>query len=258
MTTQPFVPAPAVREFLKSIADETRLDILRMLSITDLTAGEINARVDAPQNRVSYHLRRLRAAGLLRDRRSSQDARDVYYSVNLDRLQHLHAATGAALHPGLLAASAPSQPCLTAGEQPLRVLFLCTHNSARSQLAEALLQKMGGDAVIAHSAGSDPLPVHPITLQLLEEWGADSGAFVSKTIDRFVGQAFGYVITVCDRVREQCPEFSGALARAHWSLPDPLEVTDPQQQMRAFYATGAELATRIEYLLRFPRPAPVL
>ncbi len=131
MTTQPFVPAPAVREFLKSIADETRLDILRMLSITDLTAGEINARVDAPQNRVSYHLRRLRAAGLLRDRRSSQDARDVYYSVNLDRLQHLHAATGAALHPDCLQHRRRLNPASPQGNSRCACCF-CARTTARA------------------------------------------------------------------------------------------------------------------------------
>src|SRR5918912_467332 len=141
-------PAPDVLSFFKALADETRLTILCLLALTDLRAGELVAHLHCPQNAVSYHLKHLRALGLLRDRRSTADARDVYYSLDHD-----------------LQETAPEADA----SRPLRVLFLCTHNSARSQLAEGILRYLGGDAVEAYSAGSEPADVHPYALALLQE-----------------------------------------------------------------------------------------
>lgn len=241
-------------QFLKTVADETRLTIVRVLAMTDLKAGEIMERVGAPQNAVSYHLKQLRLLGLLHDRRSNGDARDVYYSIDVERLQALYAATGTALHPGLAAENDFSYPARQI-DRPLRVLFLCTHNSARSQLAEAILRYLGGDQVEVYSAGSQPSDLHPMARQLLEEWGIDTSQFVSKPMSQFTGQQFDYVITVCDRIRDSCPTFPGDPERIHWSFPDPSIIGDEAERWQAFLKLRRELCSRIRLLLSMPHPA---
>ncbi|MCX6023926.1 MAG: metalloregulator ArsR/SmtB family transcription factor [Chloroflexi bacterium] len=246
-------PLSDAAQLFGALADETRLAIVRLLALTDLKAGEISAQLGAPQNAVSYHLRRLRSLGLLRDRHSGQDGRDVYYSVDLERLERLYAAAGAALHPGFdgavpAHAAAPDAPSL-------RVLFLCTHNSARSQLAEAIARRQGQGQVEAFSAGSLPTEVHPLTLRLLDEWGMDGAGMYSKPVEMFTGQRFDHVITVCDRIRDRCPAFPEPCRQSHWSIPDPLAAASDGEREHAFRAVRSELATRIRYLLRLPRGA---
>lgn len=210
-------PAPDATRFFQALADETRLAILRQLVLTDLTAGEIGANLGLPQNAVSYHLRQLRDAGLLRGRPSSRDARDIYYALDLGRLEALYHAAGAALHPAL----PPGARAAPAEGPKLRLLFLCTHNSARSQLAEALARRIGGDGVEADSAGRDPRCLHPYTIRLLQDWGVDATRYAPKAVDQFLDQSFDYVITVCDRVREDCPTFPGPAQRIPLEPPGP-------------------------------------
>jgi protein-tyrosine-phosphatase len=247
-------PAPEIVQFFKVLADETRLAIVRLLAVTDLRAGDVVARLRVPANAASYHFKHLRAAGLLRDRRSSLDARDVYYSVDLQRLQTLYQAAGGALHPALAppADDAATQIRLA---PPLRVLFLCTHNSARSQLAEGLMRQLGGEQVAVWSAGSQPAEVHPMTVRMLREMGIDPALHRSKSLDQLLDQPFDYVITVCDRVKEQCPTFPADPQDIHWSLPDPAAVADEEQRWQAFGHVCSELQTRIRYLLSLPHPA---
>lgn len=240
--------------FLRTVADETRIAIVRLLAMTDLKAGEIMERVGAPQNAVSYHLKQLRSLGLLRDRRSSGDARDVYYSIDIERLHALYTATGDALHPALAMDNITSGPASTF-DQPLRVLFLCTHNSARSQLAEAILRCMGGNQVEVFSAGSQPSELHSMARELLKEWGIDTSQHVAKPMSHFVAQQFDYVITVCDRIRDSCPTFPGDPERIHWSFPDPSIVEDEAERWQAFLKLRRELCTRIRLLLSMPHPA---
>lgn len=247
-------PAPEVVQFFKVLADETRLAIVRLLALTDVRAGDIVERLHVPANVASYHFKHLRAAGLLRDRRSSLDARDVYYSVDLQRLQALYRAAGGALHPAL---------ALTPGEvvtrsridRPIRVLFLCTHNSARSQLAEGIMRRLGGDQVAVWSAGSEATEVHPMTVRKLRDLGIDPAIHHAKAMNQFLQQSFDYVITVCDRVKEQCPTFLGDPDDIHWSLPDPAAFEDEDQRWQAFGRVCGELQTRIRHLLCLPHPA---
>lgn len=240
--------------FFKALADETRVAIVRLLTLSDLRAGEIVERLHLPQNAVSYHLRQLRESGLLRDRRSSRDARDVYYSVDLDRLQALYQRSGDELR-ARLPEDGTLQTALREQPRPLRILYLCTHNSARSQMAEALTRHIGGAQVEVHSAGSFPTRVHPLTIELLRECGVDTSGLASKSMEQFIGQRFDYVITVCDRARDACPTFPNDPVKIHWSFADPTLERDPERQRAAFVRLRRELQTRIRYLLSLPHPA---
>ncbi|MDP9379386.1 MAG: metalloregulator ArsR/SmtB family transcription factor [Chloroflexota bacterium] len=246
-----------VSRFFRLLSDDTRRTIIRLLAFSDMRVGELTERLRVPQNAVSYHLRQLRDLGLLRDRRGGYDARDVYYSVDLDRLRTLYLAAGNSLHAGLAPTGEEHVQRESSGDhvaQPLRILFLCTHNSARSQMAEAIARKLGGDSVEVYSAGSEVSELHPITVRMLEEWDIDTRGYYSKTLDQFLGQEFDYIITTCDRANESCPVFPGDPKRIHWSFPDPKQIEDPEQQLRAFQTTRSELCTRIRYLLNLRHP----
>ena len=132
-----------------------------------------------------------------------------------------------------------------------RVLFLCTHNSARSQIAEALLRSRSRGRVEVESAGTEKTLVRPLALQVLQEIGIDASAQTSKTLDRFIDDHFDYVITVCDAANDACPTFPNAGAREHWSLPDPSKATGSEEQQRAVYReVRDDLEVRIMDLLR--------
>lgn len=129
---------------------------------------------------------------------------------------------------------------------PIRVLFVCTHNSARSQIAEALLQRYGGDDFEVHSAGTEATRVNPLAIQVLGELGIDWSHARSKVIGEFVDQQFDYVITVCDRARATCPVFPGSMNSLHWGLDDPSDVegTDAEK-LEAFRRTQVDVAARL-------------
>ena len=129
---------------------------------------------------------------------------------------------------------------------PRRVLFLCTHNSARSQMAEGLLRELGGSGFEAHSAGTEATHVRPLAIRAMEEIGIDIGAQRSKTLDEYAGQPFDLVVTVCDEAREACPYFPGARAQIHWSLPDPSKATGTEEsRLAVFRGVRDELRRRI-------------
>jgi protein-tyrosine-phosphatase/DNA-binding transcriptional ArsR family regulator len=267
-------PASDVLRFFRVLADDTRLAIVRMLALSDLRAGEIGGALQMPSNAVAYHLKQLQRLALLQDRRSSADARDIYYHLDLPRLQSLFAATGDALYPGMggeselvatgseIASDAQARPPDAMGAAslrlrplpPLRVLFLCTHNSARSQLAEGILRSAGGDQVEAFSAGSDPTAVDPDALIVLRELGVDPAPLHAKTLALFTGQSFDYLITVCDRVRDVCPVFPGDPNQVHWSFADPAVIADPDRRLQAFRQVARDLQIRMRYLLLLPHP----
>ena len=131
-------------------------------------------------------------------------------------------------------------------ETPVRVLFLCTHNSARSQMAEGLLRFTGRDRFKVVSAGTEPGMVHPLAIRAMAEVGMDNSAAQSKDVAQFVGQDFDYVITVCDRANESCPIFPGDPERIHWSFPDPSAVEGPEEvRLAAFRKVRDELRQRL-------------
>jgi len=137
-----------------------------------------------------------------------------------------------------------------------RVLFLCTHNSARSQMAEALLRSRSRGRVEVESAGTEKTLVRPLALKALEEIGIDASAQTSKTMERFIDESFDYVITVCDAANDACPTFPNAGAREHWSLPDPSKATgSEEQQLEVYREVRDDLELRIMELLKRMEPS---
>ncbi len=131
----------------------------------------------------------------------------------------------------------------------LRVLFLCVNNSARSQMAEALLRARAGDRYEVWSAGSMPTQVHPLAISVLRELGIDVSQQHSKNVSEFLGQPFDYVITLC--AEEVCPVFPGAARRLHWNVPDPSAVEGTEhERLQAFRQTAVELQARLDELIR--------
>jgi protein-tyrosine-phosphatase len=237
--------------FLGLAAHPLRWRLLLELARSDRRVQELCELLEQPQPLVSYHLRRLQAERLVERRRSALDGRESYYLLDLARCGELLAASGGALHPGLnLSTRSPAADRRAARRPRVRVLFLCTGNSARSQIAEALVEQFAGGAVEAVSAGSHPKPLHANTLLVLRERGIDPSGRRSKHLGEFAGQRFDYVISLCDRVREVCPEFPGQPKLRHWSIPDPArEGGSDMESYPAFERTAAELAVRIPFLL---------
>ncbi|MBN9392157.1 MAG: arsenate reductase ArsC [Chloroflexi bacterium] len=120
--------------------------------------------------------------------------------------------------------------------QPKRVLFLCTHNSARSQMAEGLLRESGRGDFEVFSAGTEATHVRPLAIKAMAEKGIDISAQRSKVLTEYLGEPFDYVITVCDQANESCPVFPGARNRLHWSFPDPSKATGTEAEQLAVYS----------------------
>ena len=128
-----------------------------------------------------------------------------------------------------------------------RILFLCTHNSARSQMAEGLLRALGGEQFEAASAGTEQTRVRPEAIAAMGELNIDISGQTSKTLERFLGETWDEVITVCDQANESCPIFPGARARRHWSIDDPSRVRGTaEERLAAFRRARDELRLRIE------------
>jgi protein-tyrosine-phosphatase len=188
----------------------------------------------------------MRAHQVVSMRRSAADGRDAYYSLDLARCADLLGSAGSAIHPALRLAP-PSRPARGAGA---RVLFLCTGNSARSQMAEALFEHLAAGTAEACSAGSHPKAIHRNAVRAMRARGIDLGGMRPKPISELGGRRFDYVITLCDRVREVCPEFPEHPRLMHWSMPDPgASSGSDRETYPAFQQIAAELETRIGYLL---------
>jgi protein-tyrosine-phosphatase/DNA-binding transcriptional ArsR family regulator len=255
------VPAPAVLRtsappsFFQLVSHALRWRLLQELAASDRTVKELTERVGEPQNLVSYHLRQLRVGGLVRARRSSADGRDVYYALDLGECrEQLHAAAGA-LHPALRPSPVSGAPAIEVWTDPTRaprspVLFLCTGNSARSQMAEALLVHLSQGAVDARSAGSHPKPLHPNAVRVMQRRGIDISHHRSKHIEELKDRRFAAVVTLCDKVKEICPDLPAPRPPVHWSIADPaLAGPTDRASLPAFERTAEELEVRISHLL---------
>ncbi len=134
------------------------------------------------------------------------------------------------------------------GQETTRVLFLCTHNSARSQMAEGLLRHLGGGRYEAFSAGTEATRVRPLAIRAMAELGIDISGQESKTLERYLGQPFDALITVCDQANESCPVFFGAKERLHWSFPDPSQAIGTEEEQLAVYRQVRDaIRVRIEH-----------
>jgi ArsR family transcriptional regulator, arsenate/arsenite/antimonite-responsive transcriptional repressor / arsenate reductase (thioredoxin) len=237
--------------FLRLTSDRVRWRLLSELARSDRRVRELCALLGRPQNLVSYHLAKMRAGGLVSSRQSAADGRDFYYALDLERCGELLAASGGTLHPALRLAAPPPREWDRAASSPHpRVLFLCTGNSARSQIAEALVEGLTRGAVEARSAGSHPKPLHPNAVRVMRERGIDIAGRRSKHVDEFVEERFDHVVSLCDRVREVCPELPGHPELIHWSIPDPArEGFTDEETYPAFERTADELGARIPFLL---------
>ncbi len=250
---------PAPPPVLALLAQRLRWRLLAALGGGDRRVQELMAVVGEPANLVSYHLRRLRQHGLVRERRSSADGRDVYYSLDLDRLARLYAAAGASLHPALAAAAGGGgheqrHPALAVragrARRPPRVLFVCTHNSARSQMAEALLRHLGAGRIESASAGTEPSRVHPLAVRTMAREGIDIRAQRAKGLAQVGRRRSDLVVTVCDLAREACSELLAGSEARHWSLADPAAVAGGERsRQRAFQDTARELRARVGLLI---------
>jgi protein-tyrosine-phosphatase/DNA-binding transcriptional ArsR family regulator len=235
--------------FLRLAGHPLRWELLSELARSDRRVGELCELAGRRQSLVSYHLRQLRDGGLVSIRRSAADGRDAYYVLDLARCGELLSSAGASLHPGL-APTPRSRARRERGAPLARVLFLCTGNSSRSQIAEVLCERLSGGAVSTASAGIHPKPLHPTAVRVMRERGIDISGHRSKHLSELADERFDYVISLCDRVREACPEFPGGPELIHWSIPDPArEPGSDQETLPAFERTASELCTRIGFLI---------
>ncbi len=231
---------------IKLLANDLRWGLLKALTTGDLQVNELVAQVQQPMNLVSYHLKKMRDDSLVTTRRSDADGRDVYYSLDLNRLHQMYAEAGALLHPAI----GINLPAVNVSRlQHQRVLFVCTHNSARSQMAEGLLRHLSQGYVDVLSAGSQPTAIHPDAIGTMNTLDIDISHQRPRSLTDVEGQSFDYVITVCDKAREVCPTFPGYGRQVHWGFPDPVVIQNDAQRRAAFERTARQLKSRIIFFL---------
>lgn len=253
---------------LGALAHDTRLAVFRMLvqrGPEGLAAGGIAETLGMPPSSLTFHLQQLSHAGLVTQRRVS---RQVFYAADFTAMNRLLgyltdnccggglAATGRECVQAMQAIIPDREEKMNTGER--NVLFLCTGNSARSILAEALIDHHGGGRLRGFSAGSTPRgAVHPLAVQLLAEHGLRTDGLRSKPWDEFAAPGapvMDFVFTVCDQAAgESCPVWPGQPITAHWGIPDPAAVEgSPAERMLAFREAFRALETRIRLFTALP------
>lgn len=234
---------------LELLGHRLRWRLTQALAGSDLRVGELVAAIGERQNLVSYHLAQLRVSGLVSERRSSADARDVYYHLNLRALQAELDRSAGSIHPALRLAEVRDLLHDDGGRKS-RVLFVCTANSARSQMAEAILRDLSAGAIDVQSAGPRPAGVHPLAIRVLAARGLAVAGLRSKGLDELESLAFDHSVTLCDLARERCPELAAIPSRIHWSLPDPAAVEGSEgRRLEAFGQIADELEIRVRFAL---------
>jgi protein-tyrosine-phosphatase/DNA-binding transcriptional ArsR family regulator len=240
------VSSRAAPAFVRLASHPLRWLLMTALATSDLRVRELVALAGEPQNLVSYHLRLLRDAGLVTAARSTFDGRDSYYHLDLDRCARELAHTGAALHASL----GPTPQGTPSPAGSATVLFVCTGNSARSPIAQALLRRRG--IVHVESAGTLPRPrLHPRAARVLRDrYGIDISRQRPRDLSSLNRRRFDYLITLCDKAREVVPALVDHAHRIHWSISDPAANSAADQtDDDPFGRTAAEIETRIRHLL---------
>jgi arsenate reductase len=245
---------------LSALAHEHRLEVFRVLARVapdGLAAGVLAERLDVPASTLSFHLDHLTSAGLVRRRR---EGRSLVYSVDTGAVNEIFWFLGEDCCQGNQALCAdPTSRIRQRVEEAAapvarqRVLFLCTRNSARSQMAEAILRREAGDHFEALSCGLRPDAIHPMTLRVLEEVGLDTSPLRSKDLGDYLGKtSIHHAIIVCEVANAHCPKVHPfALHRYHWPFPDPVEATGSEQEkLHAFRAVRDAIEERIRRWLR--------
>jgi ArsR family transcriptional regulator len=242
MTTAFPTSQPSALTILKLLADDTRWRLITVLRRSDYQTGELVVLLNLPQNLVSYHLGLLRQAGLVQTRRSDADARTVYYGLNVEALQSSYQQVGTDMQlPDVVDQSRAERST---------VVFLCTGNSVRSQMAEGWLRHLSRGRVSVRSAGTQPRTLHPLAVQVMAEVGVDIGYQQAKSLDALTDVTPDVVVTVCDLAREQCPDWPATTIHLHWSIPDPVRVQGRSDaRMLAFRFARDELRQRVAGLL---------
>jgi ArsR family transcriptional regulator, arsenate/arsenite/antimonite-responsive transcriptional repressor / arsenate reductase (thioredoxin) len=240
---------------LRNFGEPNRLAIISLLSTGPILVGDICNTSGLPLTLVSQHLRVLRESGMVQAERDSNDARAVWYSLNPQRIKEIQTVLSMVFDMTKIVdrriPEVKQSPNLT--REKFRVLFLCSGNSARSQMAEALLQHYGTGLIEARSAGTHPREVHPLTIKVLTEIGIDTTGLKAKHYSVFSRESFRYVITVCDRANEECPDFNGNYQRIHWSIVDPVKDGNEDELLNVFEQTRQELAERIDLFVHAHR-----
>jgi ArsR family transcriptional regulator, arsenate/arsenite/antimonite-responsive transcriptional repressor / arsenate reductase (thioredoxin) len=232
---------------LQVLGYELRWELISHLRTSDLKVGELVAATGQAQNLVSYHLRLLRDARLVRERRSSADGRDIYYSLDRRAVTSGLLRAVEAISPGTeWVPRGAAEESLVVGRLA-SVLLLCTGNSARSQIAEAMLRELAGRHVLVRSAGTHPVGVHPQVQVVLESRDIGVGNLRSKSVTEFGGQAFDYVVSLCDIARTEPIQLTGKPRRVHWSIPDPVGTKGGRLRVAAaFDRVANEIELRVQ------------
>jgi protein-tyrosine-phosphatase/DNA-binding transcriptional ArsR family regulator len=248
-----------------ALSQETRLDLMRLLmseSPNGLPASDIASRLGIPASTLSFHLAALERAGLTH---STRHGRQIVHAARITGVRQVLGFLTETCYGGRpelcgdLARLLPSLPEENHGMTPaFNVLFLCTHNAARSIMAEAILNKCGGDRFHAYSAGSDPIAApHLDVLEKLRASGHDTTSLRSKSWEEFTGPdapRMDFVITLCDTlVGRTCPEFGKLVVTGAWPLPDPAKFTgSTAERATLLKEVYASLRRRIEIFISLP------
>lgn len=243
-------------EMFASLAQPTRFEAFRLLARYlpfGLPAGDIARLLAVPHNTMSTHLSQLERAGLLTSRR---EGRSIIYAANSGKVGSLFEVMLGEMRPVRGDLFPQRRP--TDDSKGYDVLVLCSGNSARSIMAEAILNREGGGRFRAHSAGSHPQArPHPLAVELLDDLGYDTAHLQPKAWTQFAGKrskAMDFIVTVCDAAAgEDCPSWAGHPLQAHWGIPDPAEVKGSKEVQRAaFLSAYRRLTARLTAFVNLP------